>query len=983
MKKFLRIAGLSLLVLFLLILLLPFLFRGKIADVVQKSLDEKIDAKVLFNPDDLSLSLISSFPDFKVSIRNFGIINKAPFEGDTLFYAEEFGLGLDILSVVSGDQIRIRKVFLENAGINVFVLADGQANYNISKPGKEADKAEPESAAAYSLKVDSWEIKNLNLNYADAGSGTMAAILGLEHSGSGDFSQDIVDIQSKTKISDLSLTMDSVNYLRHRKFASEMNFKFNQKEKSISFGENFVELNAFRIAFQGDAAFGGEKPKMNLQFNSPESDLKSLISLIPVVFAKDFEQVNANGKFSFEGHVRGTYDSLSLPDFSLKLNLGNGSVQYPKLPQKIEKLNLDLSISHPQGSLELLKTDLRRFSMQLGKNPIEASGQTEGLSNPLVNLKLKGQMNLAELTAAFPIEGMTLKGILSLDLGAKGRYNAATKEFPVMAANLKLTNGYAKSADFPKPIENIHCEMSALNTNGQASGTSAEIKQLGFILEDEPFEMSAALRDLDDLKYQVKAKGTVDLGRITKIFPVDGMSLSGRMKADISASGAMSDVNARRYEKLPTSGTAELTAFTMKSAALSLPVAIEKANLRFDSKELELTGMQMTVGKSDFALSGKLSNHLAWFLRNETLRGNLKMKSNLTDANQLMALSGDEPVPANAKETPPAKAEPLPQNLDVVFSSENGKILYDNMVLENASGTFSMKEGILGMKDLKFRTLDGDFAMNGKYDPRQASQPAFAYSLQMKNVSIPKAYETFSSLRALAPAAKNMEGKLGTDFRLEGKMDEEMNPVLSSLNGAGNISVTGGKMKDFSLLKGINSVAKTSFPTEVALNDLKIKTTIVNGRVNFEPFDVKVAGQVVNIGGSNGLDGSIDYLIKTSVPAGAAGNAVASALSSFSGKSISSPKDVKFEIAATGPGASPKFKIVKVDAGNVKSQAKEAVADKIQAAKAEAEAKARAEAERLKKEAESKAKAETDRLKKEAEDKAKGELEKLKKKFKF
>jgi len=102
MKKFLRIAGLSLLALFLLILLLPFLFRGKIADVVQKSLDEKIDAKVLFNPDDLGLSLISSFPDFKVSIRNFGIINKAPFEGDTLFYAEEFGLGLDILSVVSG-----------------------------------------------------------------------------------------------------------------------------------------------------------------------------------------------------------------------------------------------------------------------------------------------------------------------------------------------------------------------------------------------------------------------------------------------------------------------------------------------------------------------------------------------------------------------------------------------------------------------------------------------------------------------------------------------------------------------------------------------------------------------------------------------------------------------------------------------------------------------------------------------------------------
>jgi uncharacterized protein involved in outer membrane biogenesis len=228
-----------------------------------------------------------------------------------------------------------------------------------------------------------------------------------------------------------------------------------------------------------------------------------------------------------------------------------------------------------------------------------------------------------------------------------------------------------------------------------------------------------------------------------------------------------------------------------------------------------------------------------------------------------------------------------------------------------------------------------------------------------------------------------MEGRLVCDLSMNGKLDPAMSPLLPSLNGKGSMKISGGKVKDFSLMKGINSLAKTSFPTEIPLQDVRVHFAIRDGRVDFEPFDVKAGGQLINIGGSNGLDGTVDYRIKTSVPAGAAGTAVASALSSLSGKNISSPKDVKFEIAATGDAASPKFRLLKVDAGSVKQEARTAVMDKAKELKAEAEAKARAEAESLKKEAEAKAKSEAERLKKEAEDKAKGELEKLKKKFKF
>lgn len=983
MKKSLRIAGIALALFFLLLFLLPFLFRGKISEAVQRSLDETINARVLFEPDNLSLSLISSFPDFRISIRNFGIVNKAPFEDDTLFFANNFGAGISLLSVISGEKIRIRKILLEDARIGLFVLPDGSNNYSIFKavPAKETAPTEKE-AGAFSLKIDSWELKNLSLHYLNAGSGTMASVEGLEHEGSGDFSQDLVNLSTSTKISSLSITVDSVDYLSKRRFASEMNLEYNQKSGSIRFGENFVELNAFRLAFSGDAAFGAGKPDFNLSFHSPESSIKGLISLIPAVFSKDFEKLSAEGNLAFEGHVKGSYDSMNLPDFGLNLKVSKGSVQYPGLPHKIEKLALDLKLKHNQGPAELLVADLKDFSMTLGQNPLKASGWMEGLDRPTVNFLMQGRVNLEEISKAFPLEGISLRGLLDLNVKADGRYDTENKEFPLLSARLLLKQGFVKSREFPEALEALEMDMSASNTNGKISGSSAEIRQFTFLLAGEPFSLNASFENPDDLKYRISAKGMVDFEKVTRLFPLEGMKLSGKMKADVQASGQMSDVKASRYDKLPTSGSAELNNFVYKASHLNQTVNIARASLQFSPAELTLSNMEMKVGNSDFLLSGSIRNHLGYVLRDETLQASLKMKSNLTDANQLMALNG-EAAPSSDAAASKAKAEPLPANLDLDISSENSKIHYDNMVLENASGSFSLKKGVLGMKNLRFRLLDGNFQMNGEYDPRESARPLFSYQLSLDNLSIPKAYETFSTIRALVPVAKNMEGRAACNLSLSGNLDSEMSPQLASLNGKGSLKVNEGKVKDFSVMKGINSLAKTSFPTEVPLQALRIQFSLKDGQLDFEPFDVKAGGQVVNIGGSNGLNGTIDYRIKTSVPAGTAGTAVASALSALSGKSLSSPKDVKFEIAATGEATSPKFRLAKVDAGSVQQEAKEAITDKAKEIKAEAEVRAQAEAERLKKEAEAKAKSEAERLKKEAEDKAKGGLDKLKKKFKL
>jgi hypothetical protein len=71
-------------------------------------------------------------------------------------------------------------------------------------------------------------------------------------------------------------------------------------------------------------------------------------------------------------------------------------------------------------------------------------------------------------------------------------------------------------------------------------------------MDGERFDANLLLQNLDDYTWDVKAKGGIDLEKMTKIFPLEGMTLAGKVKADIQTKGKMSDLDAERYDKLPT-----------------------------------------------------------------------------------------------------------------------------------------------------------------------------------------------------------------------------------------------------------------------------------------------------------------------------------------------------------------------------------------------------------------------------------------------
>lgn len=985
MKKALKFFGIGLGLFLLLLIIAPFVFKDKIVQTVQQELDRQIDATVLFDPARTSLSLLRNFPHFSLAVEEFGIINKEPFEGDTLFYARQFNVVVDLLSVLKGKRYEIKKIVLNDVVVQVFILPDGRNNYSIMKPAEPdntAAEAEAETSA-FALKIDHWEIGNLNLNYIDGTSGTAASLLGLNHSGSGDFSDQLVDLQMKTSINDLSLNYDSTNYLKHKRFDSDIKVAWNSTEKAVTFGENYLQLNDFRFSFAGKAIFGGDKPQFDLNFASNQADIKGLLSLVPAVYASNFDQLEAGGTLAFNGSVKGFYDSTSLPGFQTRLLVKNGRIKYPQLPQAVENLEIDFTANHAQGDLEQSKFNLANFSLKIGQNPLFLKARADGLSTPQLSVDARGKVNLEEALAVFPVEGLKLKGLFSFLVNANGKLNMAEKVFPTLKADLALDNGFARTDQFPEALEGVTFRCLAQNPDGKVASTVVDLSQLAFKMAGEPFSMRATFKNPEDLNYDVSARGKVNLEKITQIFPVEGATLKGVFETDLNTRGVLSDVEAKRYDKLPTSGTARLSQFTYASKDLARPISIADAQLAFSSKEMQLKNMDMKVGKSDFLLNGILSYYIPYMMKGETLVGKLQLQSGFIDVNELMALSTAGPAPAPAETSAPMAVPQLPENIQFAFQARVDKMRYDNLDLSEGSGLFELKNGAAHLQNLNFSAMDGKMGMSGKFDPSNPLQPAYSFDFDMRQVSIAKAYANFSTLSTLVPAARHVQGQFSTLFHLDGRMDNQMKPDLPQTNGSGIIKLQNAKVSQFTLLEGVNKLVKTNLPAEVALQNVSIKAKVENGRVSFEPFSFPVAGRPLTLSGSQGLDGSIDYRIQSSAPAGPAGAAVAGALGQLTGTNLSSPKEIKFEIAATGSAASPKYRIVKVDAGGAGAEAKSAVTEKLNQAKAEAEARAKAEAERLKQEAEAKARQEAEKAKREAEEKAKEELNKLKKKLPF
>lgn len=924
MKKVLLGFGILIVLLVAAGIIIPIVFKDDIKAAIDKEIAANVNADVIFNVDNFDITLFRNFPNATAEIKELGVFNRAPFEGVPLFVVERLDVEVNLKDLLFGDELRLKGITLVRPQIQIKVLKDGRANWDITYPSTDTVQVAAEESGSFSFGIDHWEVINGDLIYDDQSIPFAMALKGLNHTGSGDFNEKEFDLRTKTTSDTLGVVFDGVEYISNKRLEADMVLGISEEYTKYTFKENVAKLNDFGLAFDGWFKMNENSYDMDITYETQESTFKSLLSLVPGMYTKDFGNIETNGNVAFAGLVKGTFSEQQMPAFKLDVKVNDGMFKYPDLPTAIKNINMDLLVDNKDGVIDNTVVDLKKLHLDFGNNPVDARMLIENLKNYKMDGNIKANLNLAELNKMFPMEGLDMRGTFSVNATAKGVYDSIKKIIPAIDLDMALSNGYVKSSEFPLPLEDLKFKSTVKNTSGKMAETTINVNDFSMLMDGEKFVANMTVQNLDDYTWDLKANGGIDLEKMTKIFPLEGMTLAGKVKADIETRGKMSDVDAKRYDRLPTSGSASLENFKFNSKDLPYAVTISQSQAVFNPQKIDLKSTSGTIGKSDFKVEGSVSNYIAYvFGQNETIKGNVTFQSNLLDLNEFMT---DTEETTTTTETESYGVIPVPENIDFILHSSIKTAKMMDYTITNASGDIIVKDGIANLSGLKFNMLGGSFQMSGIYNTKDIQHPKYDMNLKIENLAIQQAASSFSIVKTYAPIAGLVSGDFNTDFKISGELLPTMMPNLATVNGGGLIKVAQAALTQSKLVSGITSLTKLDNSDKVTLSDVLMSAAINNGRLSVQPFDVKFGNYTTNIAGSTGLDGSINYTLKMNVPAGKLGSQLQGFINQNTG-STNSTSEIPVTIGLGGTYNDPQTKLVMQEQ---KQQVKEAITNVVQ-----------------------------------------------------
>ena len=418
-KKIIKGLGIFLLILIVAIIAVPYLFQDKIKQMIVNTINENLDATVAF--EDVSLSLIKSFPQANVTIDKLSIINKAPFAGDTLLYSGEVNLKMSVKELFKGEKeaMNIESFSSKDGLVNILFDMDGISNFDIALKEENEKDPNPENKP-FALNIQKYDIENLKFTYFDDRSKVKMVIDSINHTGTGNFAASKLDLDTKTTAK-VSLDMDSTNYMKDIIIDLDAILGIDLDNSKYTFKKNKALINQLPLEFDGFIQLVDAGQQYDISFKTPTSSFKNFLGVIPAAYAGNIKTVQTAGDFTVSGKAKGLYSDTTIPKFNLDIASNNASFKYPDLPKSVNNIIIDTKIINETGVMADTYVNIDKLTFQIDQDVFDVKANVKNITgNALVDATLKGTINLSNVSKAYPIKLATpLSGILKADVATK------------------------------------------------------------------------------------------------------------------------------------------------------------------------------------------------------------------------------------------------------------------------------------------------------------------------------------------------------------------------------------------------------------------------------------------------------------------------------------------------------------------------------------------------------------------------------------
>lgn len=705
MKLFLKIlAALVVLFIVLLIGLNLYFTDDRLKNMILPEVNEAIGREV--QVETMSVTFFRTFPRFGVSIGKF--VLPSDDEQPNVASLEELLVSVKLFPLIGGE-IAFGELSMIRPDVNYIIYEDGTTNIDFLLELAEKDaEAEPEEEPGYAVAMPYFTLRNASLLYDDRTEKISVQFQGLDADLSLRFT-DLIESTVNATLEGLTLAIKGENYIENLSLSLQQESLLDMDREILTLSEGMLSIRGLAVNVAGEIKnWSAEAPELDLQFTSSSENFGELLRLAPPEYDEYLSGLGSSGSLIFDGSVSGELAEGRLPQFNILVEVNNGYLKNPDLPEAIRDIRFKMDVSNTF-------LEVAEFHARAGDNSLNGSGSIERPfeEDGLFSLEANGDVDLSTVGSFYPLDELgieELRGSVSLNANANGRLDQP--ETATFTSNFTLTDGLLKYADVPQSFEDINAVI-------RASEDLMRIESSGLKAAGNSFSMSGSVaRPLDENErsFDITSNLDFDLATIKDFYPIDEdtLTMRGNLTADATLRGK---ADPDQIEQTLQNSRVEFRNGYLSHSSLGKPLEDITLIANANGSRLVLNEARFKSGNNNLQMSGNVQNYLGdnpifdVSIRGEALLSDLSAYYSLEP--WLNELTGDAKL--NVQAAVPA-GDPQDIALNGSFELQNVNASGDSLSLPitDLKGKLSATPESITLEDFSMNYGSSDFQIEGR-----------------------------------------------------------------------------------------------------------------------------------------------------------------------------------------------------------------------------------------------------------------------------
>lgn len=490
-----------------------FLYKDRIIQQFIREANKQLNTPITIKR--MDVSVFQEFPQLSIVFHDVYIEDSHPGQYP-LITARKISFQLNPIQVWRGDYT-IRGLEITESEAHLKINEKGENNYTIIKRKNRSGKAE----STLSFALSNVSLHNTTVHYRDLRILQDFTFQSQRLDASIHSARDIYDIEAKGQLTTEKMMIGSNNYLKGKSFEIESHLIYDDIKKHLTIRPSDLALKTSSFSVIGTYGWKN-KNIINITTTGKDTDIQTLLSLLPESKGKKFDKYRSKGNVYFKAKLNGEISSSSSPALSIDFGFNNATLFHPDLKTRVENANLTGSFStRDVNDLSKAVLSLKDINGKLNSENFQANFVLDNFRDPELILDFKGKIDAPALFDFYPVDEVKyVSGSLLVDIAFEGKINLLkNKNTAQQVSTLGTVDMKGVNLLYGEnhiPLENLQGNLQFNNNDLALSNVTGKLGKSDFLLngffkniitfllfEGQPIGIEADLRakyiDLNEL----------------------------------------------------------------------------------------------------------------------------------------------------------------------------------------------------------------------------------------------------------------------------------------------------------------------------------------------------------------------------------------------------------------------------------------------------------------------------------------------------